>query len=201
MTNKTNIQIPRTFKQIFEALRTIKGLEARSLIAGGAVRDLYFGQTPRDIDLFIEIKNKNEIAIIVQMLATQLKGYVQIRVKNSKNKQPYYDEAGGHHRILDVVKIEFSDMSAPLEVVFVDLPPKQYFEDFFDLGICKAYYDGTKLHYTSDFFKDVKNKTFTVVGKTTPYLLFRTFNTHIRKLKLRFPDHEIRVDSRRAFGF
>jgi len=80
------------------------------------------------------------------------------------------------------------------QLIFLNVSPLEYVDKYFDIGLCKAYCDGTRVRFTKDFSIDATQKTLTVCGQG---LTKRHFNcileNHLRRMKNKFPGYVARV--------
>lgn len=95
--------------------------------------------------------------------------------------------------IKGVYKITYSNDPTPVELIVLDIPAMDYFNDYFDVGICKAYFNGSRLHYSPECINDLKNHTITIVGKMDAHQLYTTLGKHVVKLLQYFPKYDVRI--------
>lgn len=81
-----------------------------------------------------------------------------------------------------------------VELMGVEAQPIQYMMSHFAVKLSRAYYDGTGVHFTSDFMQDARNKTLTVACPIEHARFDRLFSYYLPKMKKYFPDFEVRVD-------
>ncbi len=161
-------------------LRTIHKTYPKAIIAGGAPRDLFLEQPIKDFDIFVpvvagsaaqsvtfwrdlfnlEYVEQNEWTDI-QLMAFM--GHRNIIMKATQTSVP---RAGGyeHKRHLKQV-FDLLIHDVVFQIIVVHIDPKQYVEDWFDFGLCKAWCDGKQFHFSGPFMEDVQNRTLTVVQK------------------------------------
>ncbi len=209
-----NNKVPHRFKWIISTLKEA-GI-SNPLIAGGAVRDLYFKRPYRDIDVYVHTdelikaidsisplpiptpgpKSVFEVAVMMAEIADpsreckaiqKLLKADSVQIKGYQNN-PYYD----NNHICCVYQVNYQGLE-PVELIVVDINPLVYFNDFFNIGICKAYFNGSKLHYGPDFMSDVTNKTLTIVGQMDERQLYTTLSKHVAKLLQYFPKYDVRI--------
>lgn len=80
------------------------------------------------------------------------------------------------------------------QLIYTQVNPIEHLEKFFDIGLCKAYCDGTKIRYTPDFMKDLKNHKFTIVAQdmTTDQFTYAVEH-HAAKLEKKYPGFNVDV--------
>lgn len=237
----------------------------QAIIAGGAIRDMYFKNKPKDYDVFIyeapvqmhqfeqpapppsptfnnspgakNVKAKQSINVPIAKVEEEPKkptinfrieadreefrkilGAERIVEMTAKPKKVSTSSGFGSNALaaLEPAKVEademaemFSDVdenfvvsvfkyqftSGPaVEVITLTMNPTEYVERYFDLGICKAYFNGSKVHYTPDFMRDVRGKTITLCGEMSPNQLYRSLNKHTGRMLQKFPGYDLRID-------
>lgn len=192
------------YDEVVRTLRLIQEAGFQSaVIAGGAVRDIYFDLMFKDIDVFVWDPRKSnesvpniahpkngseELQNILRLNPTKSRGYSD---ELHWVKQNYTgDHTGGRvSNIWNVVK-----NFIPYQIILTLKPPVDFVNNHFDLGICKAYCDGTKFRYTPDFMRDAQNKCFTVVAKdmTEPEFIY-TMHHHIPAIQHKYPGFSTRI--------
>ena len=151
-----------------------------AIIAGGAPRDLFLEQPIKDFDIFIKDRagatdpqfwcNLFGLEHLVEheWMDIQTMAFMSFRniLMNAKDKAPANVNTSGYEvkqHLRQVFDMIIHDVI--FQVIVVDIDPKEYVEDWFDFGLCKAWCDGTRFHYTGPFMEDVRNRTLTVVQK------------------------------------
>jgi hypothetical protein len=191
---------------------------SNAIIAGGAIRDLYFNILARDIDVFIldpdasnyqykDGKRTYKYQNGKKSHFVDYKTNIEKLFEITLFKKAYSDDcvhsfndsnsfsSSGNLNLPHITKIwQVIKNRIPFDVIFLDCDPVTYVNKYFDIGLCKAYCDGHKLTYTADFFKDVQNKTFTIVGEgITPKELKHIINHHIPKLRNKYPGYVVQL--------
>lgn len=193
--------------QYDEIIRTLHCIQAAgfssALIAGGAVRDLYFDILPTDIDIFVwDPRYSDEPAKTVYDAHPDKEHdfwWNTLKLTHKPHShvpdevyRVYDDEygVGGFGKITAVINVMKNFI--PLQIIFTELKPIEHVNQYFDIGLCKAYCDGTKLRYTPDFMQDKKNKTFTIVGKDMTQEEFDyILSHHVPKLQHKYPGYKV----------
>jgi len=175
-----------------------------ALIAGGAVRDLYFDLMPRDIDIFIW-----DPAVSTES------GTIDVRHPMNGNRALWdiLQLHGGDNQydvVMDSVEWAFNNEYSspqqvagvwnvmknfiPYQIILTLQPPIEFVNNRFDIGLCKAYCDGVKFRYTPDFMRDVQHKQFTIVGRDMTQSEFDyTQYVHIPRIASKFPGYRVKV--------
>lgn len=156
----------------------------RGIIAGGAVRDSLTNRMVKDVDVFLhkDLKRHIDTSAWTKMgkeedddgLGAVVAGALGVSTGSSPQ---WFNPAGfsakstavkvkstdyGNNHVDEVYEIDdWKDMDFPVNVVFLDIDPVEYVTKHFDLGICKAWYDGDYIRTHSDFINDVNNNTIT----------------------------------------
>lgn len=174
-----------------------------AVIAGGAIRDTYFDILPRDYDIYIQdpgfksgrrepkrytCKHLAKICDL-HLYDNRPHGYYPTddAITTAFRNDYQYGGCNFVTQIYDVVK-----NLVPYQLIFVEYPPIEYLNKYFDFGICKAYCDGHRLRYTKDFMYDAKNKKLTLVGEVTSQFQYDwLMEHHLPKLKSKFPSHTV----------
>ena len=143
-----------------------------AVIAGGAVRDSLTGRYIKDVDVFIHKMHKMHFDTHrwtkmgrdlddVKATAPAYTSWGNLVTTS----QPITKSSGGDYGNNHVDEVfEVDDgyaMDFPVNVVFLDINPVDYVTKHFDLGICKAWYDGVYIRTHSDFINDVNSNTIT----------------------------------------
>lgn len=194
-------QINNTVDQPIHFLKQVrKYLFRDAIIAGGAIRDRYFNIEPRDYDIFIGIPYHNTLQrdYAVKYLADTLVscGITQLSSITNQRTLFKHNQTNSYYHCNNVYEIVEMDVDhLKYQFIFVDhSSPIDYVNTEFDVGLCKAYCDGSKLHYTKDFLQDATNKKITIVGGiTNEAQLNRTMTHHIPKLQQKFPTFTVEV--------
>jgi len=113
-----------------------------AIIAGGAIRDLFFGKSFKDIDVFYVGD-----------------GYTWPE-SFTFAEGPKWTDYGDLHSVVEITNLKYKGND--VQVMRLTEHPIPYVYQF-DIDLCKAYYDGG-LYYTEDFVKDAVNKTLTING-------------------------------------
>lgn len=164
-----------------------------AIIAGGAIRDAYFKRKPKDVDIYLwHTKSSTEDPQIktLEDMATYLgtSALKDLSTQSAENSM-----AGRSTNLIHSVYAAERN-GRRYEFIFVKCPPKTYVREYFDVGICKCWYDGNRVHYTHDFMYDATNRTLSIVGRMNAQELYNTLNNHLRRLQEKFPHHDVRID-------
>lgn len=184
------------------------------VLAGGALREYYMDMAwcisdydifikddtgmPTDADtvtkilsnVFLNQVNTNgiDINIIAQIFDSE---YLTLEEQHEKCADV---KPGSHEHINSVWEIDTVDDETYQLIFLKQEDPITYVEKHFDLGFCKIWCDGHRIHYTSDFMDDVNNKTLTLVGKDlTKNQVKYSLSHHAQKIKMKYPDFRIVV--------
>jgi len=175
--------------EYIHTLLKIKEYLPEAIIAGGAIRDMYHKKPIRDIDVYIKKTDTTPIyqtSFWQQLFALDnTTDYIEHSGKSYTGK-PYT----GKTHIGMVWEIRKNGIM--YNIIVTDIDPVDYVEQFFDIGLCKAYCDGTKIRLTADFMHDSRNKLLTVVSKHLPQDEFDgMMDRHIAKLRKKYHDYKL----------
>lgn len=166
-----------------------------TIIAGGAIRDLYHNKPINDVDIYVSLS-----AIEKNIEIDTEKFWIQMFDIDSRSlfNHEYIKQLGGDdeesyeekNHIGLVWEIRKSGIL--YNIIVVDIDPIEYVTRYFDIGLCKAYCDGTKIHLTADFMHDSQFKCLTVVSEEMPQTEFdHMMEYHVKKLKNKYPEHTL----------
>jgi len=191
-------------KEIIQTLRLIQQHGFRSaVIAGGAIRDTYFNQLPRDVDIFVYDPGLSGEEIMYPYTGTVDSNFLtqcfrldrtsnprrasSDRVTRASNSICSYGSLHGVTSVWDVMKD-----CVPYQFITLSAPPIDWVNQSFDFGLCKAYYDGEKIRFTSDFMFDMQHKQLTIVGKTlTLGQMVHAIDVHAPRIQTRYPAYTV----------
>lgn len=171
-----------------------------AIIAGGAVRDDYTGQELNDIDFFVwdprfsgEFQKDDDIDFydFLDLQESKLQRVLCThsidRVFEHANYGPQRNGAGAKLTTIWNAEPDYDEWIT-YQVIYTLVKPIDHVNKYFDLGLCKAYCDGTKVRYTKDFMHDLSNRKFTIVGQdmTQPQFDY-AIDYHVDKLLWRYP--------------
>lgn len=176
-------RMPAEIKKVYRDMSAI----APCIIAGGAVRDTLLGRAVKDIDVFMDSAYKTVFMNSVSAQYWKRLGRSHTEYKLANVVDEVYETSFGYQW--------------PVQVIFCSIDPEEYVTRYFDLGICKAWYDGTRIHCHKDFIKDVNNKTIAMCldDKTlrraypnTAYAI-KHIKAHANRIHAKYPSHAVVV--------
>ncbi len=151
-------------------------IDPYSIVAGGAVREWYFGKEASDIDLFFYCPQASTISCMHDMLVAAGFEITEIKlggkIPEGYKKNPYLKAV--YETSIDGVKVQLMRMSKPTwNSVIAKFP----------LSICKAWWKNDKAHYEKDFLRSVK---FKAIYKTND--IYNNEHQYIQKILAKFPE-------------
>lgn len=160
-------------------LNNLFTIDTFAMIAGGAPRDWYLGDTARDLDVYLRMPNHDTMGKVVDV-CTQL-GMVDVKAMERSTKS---NECEFAYSQLPNLKWVFEGKFAgvPVNIMVMEEGKREEIVKDFDLGICKVWFDGEKSYYTEEFMMAVQNNICLVHPK------YKGTEMHIRKMKSRFPN-------------
>jgi hypothetical protein len=144
---------PEVWDKMLTAVKEIYEPEM-AIVAGGAVRDYVLGLQPKDIDIFIHLKEELPYATLVD-LANQL-GWNNIQ--DVGNKYGKSRQSLGHVQFV----IKANVFSYSVDLCFTTAPSPEELIKAFDWNICQHWYDG-QVNSTMAAKLDVKKNQWTPV--------------------------------------
>jgi len=196
------VKLKRTsdFDIALAALREIKNRYPSAIIAGGAIRDLTLGSYVKDFDIFVHAGDNHEkrsaqfydpyhweqlTKPAKPVSSSRQKGaFIGDRISRAPQAASKTTDSPG---VKGVIKFDLT-YDITLDIIITNVPPIEYVEEYFDLGICKTYTDGSKVHYSADFMSDVNNKRITILGKHMTYNEIKRCQVdHIMRVRDKYP--------------
>lgn len=169
--NRLEINIPQ---RIIDALKNIQIEIPDAAIAGGFLRDIYFGKQYKDIDIFIpHVSNISDVlfgkmeefkyeptVVSTNFYATEMHGasYMpQTEVTRVWNLEQIYLTWEDKQRAYNL------NINDQFQIIMLaeGLALKDRIHGY-DFGVCQIYFDGNDCWATDAFMKDAENKTFTL---------------------------------------
>jgi len=186
---------------IVQDLLNIRQLWYDAVIGGGAVRDAFHRKPYNDVDIFINfetgalnVDNRDQYPPLGTPLTNDdwLKHWGRLlRCKPTDNIRflgSNYNFGDINNHILGVWNIIKSRTN--YQIILISMGTHKYIQDFFDFGICKAYCDGEKMHFTEQFLKDYMQKTITLYPEylSTAQIEYAKGH-HLQKIKNKYPNY------------
>lgn len=161
-----------------------------AIIAGGAIRDLYHNKPINDIDIYVpnlpDLTDSEEYWRNVFDIKN-IGMYSTDYIKHLGEDEESYEEKNHIGLVWEVRTGKFL-----YNIIVVDLEPIEYVTRFFDIGLCKAYCDGTRVRLTADFMHDSQFKHLTVVCESMPQDEFNhMMEYHVKKLQKKYQGYTL----------
>lgn len=192
-----------------DMVRSLRLIQRRgyisALIAGGAIRDMYFQHPIKDIDIFLwdpDTKGNNEchpadagsinekyITKLMDLDVVQSWYRRDFAMRSGLGEDEEYMVTKHVTQVWSVVKNEL-----PYQLIFLNIKPLEFVEKHFDLALCKAYCDGYKIRYTKDFSIDAQRQTLTICshGLTQRHFDY-ILETYLPRIKEKYPNFVAKV--------
>jgi len=172
-------------------LLSIRDTFPSAIIAGGWLRDLYHDVPINDIDIYVTsvgAENPNYSVYSKDFWCKQFQlknsGFDNITELTEKGN---YGDKNHIEMVWDINK-----GATTYNIIAVDMDPIKYVEQCFDVGLCKAYCDGSRIRLTADFMHDSQHHEITLVSKEINESEFRhVMSRHIPKIKNKYPGHTL----------
>ena len=175
---------------MFTRLRHIQTHFPEAVIAGGALRDLHFNKSIKDVDVFVSSLGKDSVEGLIKGLypETEFSGpTVYQMIPESIADYTSWAERDGIRGVWQVIH----DLDTPpLQIIALDRPVSMFsIAGRCDFGFCQVASDGYSIHYTDAFHFDA---TFNAATYTGPYADDQIMRSRRRsaRLKDRYPDRQ-----------
>lgn len=169
-----------------------------AIIAGGWLRDLYHDIPFNDVDIYVteenQIKSADCYSIYEEMFwREQFKLKTDGFMAYDNISQPGADGCYDGKSHIDAVW-EIRKGFTRYNIIIVDIDPTDYINQYFDIGLCKAFCDGSRIRLTADFMHDSQHRQLTLVSKEIDEEEFKHVMTrHIPKLRNKYPGYTLIV--------
>lgn len=188
------------------------------MIAGGAVRDVLCGREINDIDIFIQhfhdvddngtsfqtnwdgMMGGDDTNTWLNRVFTEdpnwecsclYRTYERWQHRNVSPSNIAYGAAASPH-IISIDTGCFHDMN--FQFIFVNKHPLEFVQKYFDINLCRAWFDGTKVSVSSPFLQDWTNKTITLAGDLTRGEYEYARAEHLPRVRRKYPNFTVVVD-------
>lgn len=205
----------RALREPIKVLRQIQQFGFKSaILAGGAIRDAHFGKQIKDYDIFLwDPCISNECSQhFIENLYTDPFEFEKVlqRIFGSSHSNSFvetiffesYEAFEGienfaldKDKISGVWNVNFEEygLCRGYQIIVTHDKPVNHISTNFDIGLCKAYCDGKRIHYTADFNRDKQNKTLTVIAKNMSKAEYQyTIKYHIPNIQKKYPGYNIK---------
>jgi hypothetical protein len=172
--NETKIKYQQKVADLF--LDKIFPIDPHAIVAGGAVRDWYFGNPANDIDLFFHVRNNVTQTTVEKMLKS-----IGINVKEKKSCDNIPDWYKKNPSIVAVYDVEYN--SQKIQLIYMNESTFNCVVKKFPVSICKAWRKGGNNYYEEDFKLSCMYST---IWKTSE--LYNDGDKFIQKIKEKFPN-------------
>lgn len=182
-----------------------------AVIAGGAMRDLYFGKLPTDYDVFIPVPKqtfdrltanniKTELLTSVSQLTLTEEVFAKSLMEQPINEKCNYNNGYCSTSTSSNPKnLKFKVFNGwfglvPFQLIYITTTVQYHINNDFIVNFSKAYYDGHRVRYTKQFLSDALNKTITV---SRPFAhekeAMHVTEYYLPKIKAKFPDFTVQM--------
>jgi hypothetical protein len=167
-----------------------------AIIAGGYLRDLYFGKDYSDVDIFVRrpsgISSQKQLESTIHSIFDNEAMVEVVFNKRVSNQDPYGNSAY-YHRLHIEGLVDVYHHGSKFQIVILDKQPIEYVTKYFDVGICQCYFDGTRIHYTDNFITDAVNRTITICGDLSYEEFHYCLNNHIPRIQWKYGDFAVKI--------
>jgi len=151
---------------------------SKTLLAGGAIRDIVNNENVSDWDLFTQMQYDAAVSFLRNHPDVELSSITQVTGGVSG---PDYT---GNIRY--VLEFYVHGLDEKVQLIGVDDVHK-HIQTEFPLGASRCSYDGHQFRYTMSFARDMHNKTFTIKNANS------LTQKYIDKMKVKYPEWEWKV--------
>lgn len=172
-----------------------------AIIAGGAIRDTFHDKEITDVDIFVQI---NEVVRKRLNASYKSKAWLEYWFKAfgcnlDKNDDVTYLGGSYTFKVLDTnIQAVWQILTAgkKYQIILLNKDPITYVKENFDFGICRAYCDGRKLHFTNEFMHDTLNHTITLYRENlTDEQINYALGDHVARIQKKFPGWTLMDDN------
>ena len=191
-----------------DAIRLLTRIQTKypsAIIAGGYIRDLYHGVPYTDCDIFLwnpdsgsngewsgPVPDVNDPDYIKQLVGF----HSRHEFDDEELVWAHDPEDGNDYTLTDQVRAVWNVSLGEddYQLVFVNERPTYHVGHFFDIGLCKAWCDGKKVHFMEEFMTDSTNKTITICDATLSKKHFNyILKMHLPRIKRKYPGYKVVV--------
>ena len=178
---------------MFQHLKRIRNAGWNAIIAGGAIRDTYHDKRVSTIDVFVKAQKKAIKEMGIEFKSPKWMQYWFNMFKCSAKHQDdviYLGDIETFEKLdRNIIAVwQVITKGKTYQIILITKDPEKYVEDNFDFGICKAFYDGTKMRFTNDFLMDSLNHTITLYREhLTDKQIEYAVTEHVHKIKKKYP--------------
>jgi len=212
--------IKENFSDEIALLTTIQTKFPSAIIAGGAVRDLLLNRPRKDIDIFVHESDAEQSLLSASLLQDMLKDHLPDQLPTSdlnpfmpksqsmnmatQRRAPIFrkctsftdDDIAANSVIVDVFGGTTS-RNVDFDIIVTSCSPKTYVQEYFDIGLCKVFFDGKSWTCHSDFVDDYRNNTITVCGAHMgAQEITRSVTGHAKRVQAKYPNLTIALSPR-----
>jgi len=158
-------------ERMLDCAQSVTTYRENTWVAGGLLRDYILDRKPKDVDIYT---TNPELESILSKGSTRGASSFKPR-----GKEYAYTMNG----IKQVYSVEFPELIADIIVLAPGVGDfERWMRSNFDADICKVWWDGSQLHLTEEFERDVRNKTITYHPEAP------SNNDHIERIMKKYPD-------------
>lgn len=202
-----NYVIPKEANIILSNLHKM-GLNS-AIIAGGYIRDSILSKPTKDIDVFIlhsEFKQLiarkglstadtfagQTILADAGFIVNDSSALDECDTSNVDGEETIRFVAGGYFingsTSANVEHAFLTDCGIQVDLIFVDIDPKDHVLERFDIGLCCVHYDGKQLTMPNRFLTDLNDKTITIKDDLDDRIKSRALHNHVPRVLQKYPD-------------
>lgn len=177
-----------------DAIKVARYVFKDAIVAGGAVRDLALGITPKDIDIFAPVEDYGAMMTLVEKLNDTGLGFVlsMIDMEAAANSgevtaTEYAAWGRGEGELIGVAEGQFGKHDVNIVCRKAHNTSVTALINSFDVGLCQAaYLGGFEYEYTEAFVSDLLGGTVTLMRGDFPALSKKRFDRWIKRTNAEF---------------
>lgn len=164
-----------------------------AIIAGGAIRDTFHDKEITDVDIFVQGNDTKRKMVDASYKSEAWMKYWFKTFKCSLDKNDDVVYLGGSYTfniLQQNIQAVWQILTAgkKYQIILLNKDPITYVKENFDFGICKAYCDGQKIHFTNEFMHDTLHHTITLYRENlTDEQIDYALGDHIARIQKKFP--------------
>lgn len=185
---------------IQDALNILKKVREQvstnAVIAGGYIRDVFYGRKPKDIDIFIPFEEPGFID--VQMHRMHAKELIGAKYMPQCEVTRIWDVPV--HNPMNIIQYPCVYLGSEIPVQIIMLAPGLTIEERiaeYDFGICQCWTDGSGIYATEHFMQDYLTSSCTLVYCEDDVQYARSMRRWDR-LKQKFPEKTLEYSASTA---
>jgi hypothetical protein len=161
-------------------LERLSVVDPSCILAGGAPRDWYFGETASDLDFFVYLRGDLSWGSLNKQLKRALPD-VKFSERDFRKEVPELYKKNPHLRAV----LDFEQQGQACQLIVMNKPTFQCVVDHFPLSICKVWYKFGSIYTTEDFRAGEFGKAIVLCND-----LYADGSKYVAKIRKKFPHYK-----------